>query len=104
MARRRRPEPPPSESLLPFRLRPENGVVEDFVLPEEQPPADWIGEDPPYRCWRRLRAWRRWQTAVEAWGAECGLGVSQLRALGLYPVQPPPFGANLRSCDHTDDG
>jgi hypothetical protein len=96
MARRRRPEPPPSESPLPFKLRPENVVVEDFVSPDEQPPADWTGENPPYECWRRLRAWRRWQDAVIAWGTEQGLDVPQLRTLGLYPIQPPRFGNTSR--------
>jgi hypothetical protein len=89
MARRRRPELPPSESPLPFWLRPENVVVEDFVEPEEQPPADWIGDD---RCWRGLRAWRRWQDAVTEWGAERGFDTSELRNRGLYPYQRPRFG------------
>jgi hypothetical protein len=98
MARRRPSEPSPSESPLPFELRPESVVVEDFVAPDEQPPADWTGERPPHECWRRLRAWRRWQDAVTAWGAERDLDVPELCARGLYPRQRP-FGVGLRPCD-----
>jgi hypothetical protein len=67
-----------------------------FVLPEELPPADWTGENPPYECWRRMRAWRRWQTAVTEWGAERGLDVPELRALGVYPRQRPFSAETVR--------
>jgi hypothetical protein len=96
MARRRRSEPPPRESPLPFKLRPENVVVEDFVSPDEQPPPDWTGENPPFECWRRLRAWRRWQDAVIAWGTEQGLDVPELCARGLYPRQRPFSAETVR--------
>lgn len=91
MARRRHPEPPVSESALPVGLRRENVTVESFVSWEEQPLSEYGGEDPPYLWWRKLRSWRRWQAAVEEWGAERDLDVRQLRALGLYPSQPPRF-------------
>ena len=87
MAKRKRPPVPVVE--LPAHLRRDAVRVEDFV-PWEEPVAS-VGEDPPYLTFRRLRAWRRWQDAVSAWGAERGLDVPQLRALGLYPIQPPRF-------------
>jgi hypothetical protein len=87
MAKRRQPPVPVVE--LPEHLRYDAVRVEDFVPWEE--PVSSVGEDPPYLAFRRLRAWRRWQAAVTAWGAERDLDVPQLRALGLWPVSPPRF-------------
>jgi hypothetical protein len=87
VAKRKRPPVPVVE--LPEHLRRDAVRVEDFVPWEE--PVSSLGENPPYLAFRRLRAWRRWQDAVTAWGAERGLDVPQLRALGLYPIHPPRF-------------
>lgn len=81
-----------SESALPVGLRRENVNIESFVSWDEQPLPKYGGEDPPYLWWRKLRSWRRRQAAVEEWGAERDLDVRRLRALGLYPSQPPRFG------------
>jgi hypothetical protein len=75
---------------LPPHLRRDSVTVETFVAWDE--PIACVGEDPPYLTFRRLRAWRRWQDAVEGWGAERALDVRQLRALGFWPVSPPRFG------------
>jgi hypothetical protein len=88
VAKRRQPPVPVVE--LPEHLRRDAVRVEDFV-PWDEPVASVVGEDPPYLAFRRLRAWRRWQDAVTAWGAERDLDVPQLRALGLYPIHPPQF-------------
>jgi hypothetical protein len=92
VARRRQPSVPVVE--LPEHLRRDSVTVEQFVPWDE--PLFSVGEDPPYLTFRRLRAWRRWQAAVIAWGGERGLDVRQLRALGLWPVQPPRFGDTSR--------
>jgi hypothetical protein len=74
---------------LPEHLRRDAVRVEQFVPWDE--PLSSVGEDSLYPTYRRLLSWRRWQDAVTAWGAERGLDVPQLRALGLYPVAPPRF-------------
>ncbi len=92
MARRKRPPEPVVE--LPAHLRRDVVTVETFVGWDE--PLSCVGEDPPYPTYRRLRAWRRWQDAVAMWGAGQGMDVRQLRAAGLWPVQPPRFGDTSR--------
>jgi len=79
---------------LPEHLRRDVVRVEDFVPWDE--PVSSVGEDPPYLTFRRLRAWRRWQAAVTAWGAGQGFDERQLRALSLWPTQPPRFGDTSR--------
>jgi hypothetical protein len=78
---------------LPAQLRCGAVTVEDFVPSGEQPPHWWGrgGADDSDAEWRKIRALRRWQDAVTAWGAERGLDVRQLRALGFYPGRPPRF-------------
>lgn len=63
---------------------------------DEQPLPEDEGEDAPYLWWRKLRSWRRWQAAVEEWGAERDLDVRRLRALGLYPRQRPFLAETVR--------
>jgi hypothetical protein len=88
VARRKRLEPPTSDSPLPPELRRQNVTVETFVSWDERPDK-WCTDDPPYLWWRRLRTWRKWQDAVEEWGQGQGLDVRQLRNRGLWPIQPP---------------
>jgi hypothetical protein len=92
VARRRKAPVPVVE--LPPHLRRDSVTVETFVPWDE--PMSCVAEDPPYLTFRRLRAWRMWQSAVSEWGAVQGLDVRQLRALGLWPVQPPRFGDTSR--------
>jgi hypothetical protein len=94
VARRKHLESPPSDSPLPPELRRQNVTVETFVPWDEQ--VSSTGEPPPYLAFRRLRARRRWQSAVEEWGSGQGLDVQDLRALGVYPTQPPRFGDRSR--------
>ena len=97
MARRKRAEPPPLPSPLPWGLRRENVTVETFVPTGEQPRSLYGSNEPRDLIWRRkLVAWRRWQAAVETWGDEHGMDYWELRARRLWPQQPPPFARSNR--------
>ena len=76
-----------------MHLRRGEVVVEDFVPSSEQPPWWWGSSTAGYSHsgWREIRALRRWQDAVEQWGAERGLSTGDLRRLGHWPGRPPPF-------------
>src|SRR4051794_2311121 len=99
---RRRPVPTDSGPVLPWELRPENVTVETFVSRWEEPAepysplVDPSFEGGSYPSWRRLRAWRRWQEAVTAWGAAQGLSITDLRKAGLWPTHRPPFASEHR--------
>jgi hypothetical protein len=56
---------------FPESLRRGSVVVEDFVPWSEQPPEYWGMRDDS--DWREIRAMRRWQAAVQDWGAQRGL-------------------------------
>lgn len=94
MARRKQPVGPNVAQLaeLPPELCREAVTVEDFVPPSEQPPSWWSDTDgPAYRDWRRIRALRRWQDAVQEWGTDHGLDPRELTTLGHWPTHPPLF-------------
>lgn len=89
MARRKAPTLPPArEGDLPPELRRERVCVETFVGPQEQPPSWWgssVSE------WRQLRAFRRWQDAVESWGMSQGMDRQDLMEMHVWPTSPPRF-------------
>jgi hypothetical protein len=93
MARRKQAEAPSPGDGLPPELAPDVVVISDFVADDEAPPDYWTTGSGGYTdaSWRRITALRRWQHAVDAWGAARGVSVRELRAAGLRPVTPPPF-------------
>ncbi|MGH3548229.1 MAG: hypothetical protein ACRDQU_08975 [Pseudonocardiaceae bacterium] len=80
---------------LPVHLRRGVVVVQDFVPDWEQPPVWWASGTAGHADadWREIRALRRWQAAVQAWGAQHGLSTGELGRLGYWPGRPPPFAA-----------
>ncbi|MER5263074.1 hypothetical protein ABTZ99_13495 [Actinosynnema sp. NPDC002837] len=90
MARRRQRQAAQEPQELPEELRRGVARVEDFVTVSEKPP-DRGHPDPA--GWRRFTAWRRWQAAVEAWGAERGLERPALMAAHYWPSSPLAFDA-----------
>lgn len=97
MARRRKQLPTPDAPVVELleHLRRDVVVVEDFVPDWEQSPVWWGSGTGGYTDaeWRSLRSWRRWQAAVEVWGATRDLSTGELRRLGYWPTRLPPFVA-----------
>lgn len=94
MAVRRPPPTPVVDSEFPAHLCRGAVTVEDFVAPSERPPINWPGS--PY-LWREIRALRRWQAAVTAWGRAGRLSVQDLRRAGYWPTTPPPFARGFNA-------
>jgi hypothetical protein len=103
VARLRSADPAPDVDTLDVPARLATCVVEDWVRPDERPPAGWYkatrngvpraqatGE---FAFWCQIRAWRGWQEARRVWAAEHGVpAVGELLPLGRPVFRDGPAG------------